>query len=42
MFLLIIHGEADETVPIDVSKQLHYFLKQNTSVYNGAPHGLFY
>jgi pimeloyl-ACP methyl ester carboxylesterase len=41
--VLIIHGEADETVPIDVSgnKTAALLPEAEYIVYNGAPHGLF-
>ncbi|MFT5251924.1 MAG: non-heme chloroperoxidase [Flavobacteriales bacterium] len=41
--VLIIHGDADETVPIDVSgnKTAALLPEADYIVYNGAPHGLF-
>jgi non-heme chloroperoxidase len=41
--VLIIHGDADETVPIDVSGNKTAALLPGADyiVYNGAPHGLF-
>ena len=41
---LIIHGDADKTVPIDpTSRQAAKYIPDNQFlVYEGAPHGLFY
>ncbi|HYG17806.1 MAG TPA: alpha/beta hydrolase [Ohtaekwangia sp.] len=41
---LIIHGEADKTVPIDATaKRAAEMIRDNRLlVYDGAPHGLFY
>ncbi len=41
---LIIHGDSDQTVPIEVSgKRSAEMIKNNQYlVYSGAPHGLFY
>jgi pimeloyl-ACP methyl ester carboxylesterase len=41
---LIIHGDADETVPIDpTAKKATLAITDNTFIiYEGAPHGLFY
>ncbi len=41
---LIIHGDADKTVPIEVSSDRTSELLPNSKyiVYEGAPHGLFY
>ncbi|MGZ5247307.1 MAG: alpha/beta fold hydrolase, partial [Flavitalea sp.] len=42
--VLIIHGDADKTVPIESSGDLTYKLLPHAKyiVYKGAPHGLFY
>ncbi len=41
---LIIHGDADKTVPIDSTgkESAKYILDNNFKIYEGAPHGLFY
>jgi non-heme chloroperoxidase len=41
---LVIHGDSDQTVPIESSGKLTAQLIHNCQyqVYNGAPHGLFY
>lgn len=41
---LIIHGDADKTVPIDVTgrKAAQLISNSELKVYEGAPHGLFY
>jgi len=41
---LIIHGDSDKTVPIDVSARQAVKLIKNAKLveYEGAPHGLFY
>ena len=41
---LIIHGDADKTVPIEISSRKATTLIPNNKfvVYEGAPHGLFY
>lgn len=41
---LIIHGDADKTVPIEISSHKAASLIHNNKllVYEGAPHGLFY
>ncbi|MDQ2752878.1 MAG: alpha/beta hydrolase [Bacteroidota bacterium] len=41
---LIIHGDSDKTVPIEISGQRAAELIKNNQylVYEGAPHGLFY
>ena len=41
---LIIHGDEDKTVPIDISSKKAAKLIPNCQyiVYEGAPHGLFY
>jgi len=41
--VLIIHGDADKTVPIDASSDLtsEYLPNADYHVYEGAPHGLF-
>ncbi|RYZ20859.1 MAG: alpha/beta hydrolase [Chitinophagaceae bacterium] len=41
---LIIHGDADKTVPIDASSERTAQIIPNAEyiVYDGAPHGLFY
>jgi pimeloyl-ACP methyl ester carboxylesterase len=41
---LIIHGDKDETVPIDAAgKQAHQMVNNSQlKVYEGEPHGLFY
>jgi pimeloyl-ACP methyl ester carboxylesterase len=41
---LIIHGEDDQTVPIDASSKRTAAMIRNAQykVYDGAPHGLFY
>lgn len=42
--VLIIHGDADKTVPIEVSSDRTSAMLPNSQylVYEGAPHGLFY
>ncbi len=41
---LIIHGDADKTVPIETSgeQSSQMVLNSTYKVYDGAPHGLFY
>lgn len=41
---LIIHGDADKTVPIESSGELTANLMMNATykIYDGAPHGLYY
>jgi pimeloyl-ACP methyl ester carboxylesterase len=41
---LVIHGDADETIPIEASSQKSAQLINDAqlAVYHGAPHGLFY
>ena len=41
---LVIHGDADETIPIEASGQKSAQLIKDAqlAVYHGAPHGLFY
>ena len=41
---LVIHGDADETVPLNISGELTAKLVPGAklNVYKGAPHGLFY
>lgn len=41
---LIIHGDADKTVPIEASSERTSKMIENCEykVYGGAPHGLFY
>ena len=41
---LIIHGDADKTVPIEASAKqtVNYITGSKLLIYEGAPHGLFY
>ncbi len=41
---LIIHGDADKTVPIEASgkQSVNYIQGSKLLIYEGAPHGLFY
>jgi pimeloyl-ACP methyl ester carboxylesterase len=42
--LLVLHGKADETVPIDASAEETVKIVPHAKyvVYDDAPHGLFY